>query len=435
MNNTSSASPLFERITTCANAIRFLKDEKGNKEYEPSCIEVEKLLPQIKATEHRNTNLTKCSLEYLKLGFVDRKTKSRKANIAMWVAVSIADDQDDMPLAKAVCERFRDIDDFDRKVMEKIFNFSVCNDRVLALLDDAMILKETSIHQKIEHEFRFEFIFLFFNVMESLVRRGHTLADLGYEAHVSSTDMERAREIIDEHMDTIATKCWPCFKTEALKKPRRQNILFPAKGALPRVSIGCEHVDFDEATIGTLTQSLLDKEEKGEFLELIFAAISHSSNDPSVTYRALKLESVKTFFLDEMLDEAQKEETLNQVSAPGEVCDLRKENESLKEKLSSVEAELSSAKEELSSAKEANSCMYDKYMAVQKLYSSEFGENEELRKYKKRFLLAEEALQSKEEYCEKFHVKKKSKKRGRLDMFSVMPCHSGVEEYSGDEDE
>ena len=53
-----------------------------------------------------------------------------------------------------------------------------------------------------------------------------------------------------------------------------------AHGALPRVWIGRERVDFDEAIIDTLKDSLSDKEEKEEFLELIFAAISHSSNEP-----------------------------------------------------------------------------------------------------------------------------------------------------------
>lgn len=47
----------------------------------------------------------------------------------------------------------------------------------------------------------------------------------------------------------------------------------------------------------------MDKEEKYEFVEIIFAAITCSSNEPVVTYRGLKLESVKTF-LETMLDKA-----------------------------------------------------------------------------------------------------------------------------------
>lgn len=40
-------------------------------------------------------------------------------------------------------------------------------------------------------------------------------------------------------------------------------------------------MDFDEAIIDTLKDSLSDKEEKEEFLELIFAAISPSSSEPA----------------------------------------------------------------------------------------------------------------------------------------------------------
>lgn len=95
--------------------------------------EVVKLLPRNKISEHRNTNLIRASLEYLKLGFVDRDTPVRKVNIAMFVALSIADDQAGDGLSKAVCERFRGLDDFDRNVMAKIFNFFIYNDRALAL--------------------------------------------------------------------------------------------------------------------------------------------------------------------------------------------------------------------------------------------------------------------------------------------------------------
>ncbi|CAM9682234.1 unnamed protein product [Laminaria digitata] len=137
-----------------------------------------------------------------------------------------------------------------------------------------MILMTKNIHPAIEHEFRVEFNDIFFNVAESLVRSGHTLADLGYAASVTSSDMKGAWEIIDKHVSYIAAKCWPCFKPWTLKTPRAQNNLFPAGDAFPRVSIGCEHVDYDESTIDTLKASLLDK-EKLVFLEIIFAAISH----------------------------------------------------------------------------------------------------------------------------------------------------------------
>ncbi|CAM9098125.1 unnamed protein product [Ectocarpus sp. 12 AP-2014] len=428
LDGASPVSPLFERITMCANAIRFLKDKMKNKQHKPSYEEVKEFMPQIKVTEHENTNLIRCSLQYLKLGFVDDSTKLRKVNIAMWVAVSIADDhEDDTFLAKAVCERFRRIDDFDRDAMTKIFNFSICNKRVLALLDDAMILREKSIHRKIEHERRAEFVVLFFNVMESLMRRGHTLTDLGYETPIPCTNMERAREIIDLHMDTIATKCWPCFKDEALKKPRRHNILFPAKGALPRVSIGCEHVNFDDATIDTLKGSLLDKEGKAEFLEMIFAAISHAFNDPVVTYRSLKLEWVKTYLLEEMLDEAQKQ-TLKQVYVSTDVYDLQQRVESLENQLLCEREKFvfaqETAQQEIASLKASGSSMYDKYMTIDKMLRSAEDKVGELQRDAKRLRFAERVLKSKEEHCEMFHVERKRTKDSSFHK-SSLPCFPG----------
>lgn len=61
-------------------------------------------------------------------------------------------------------------------------------------------------------------------------------------------------------------------------------------------------MEFDQATIDTLKDSLVEKDEKREFLGTIVVAISHLSSEPAVTYRGLRLESVKAFFLGTMFD-------------------------------------------------------------------------------------------------------------------------------------
>lgn len=111
-------------------------------------------------------------------------------------------------------------------MVTKIFSVSISNDRVDTLLDNTIIRKEKKTHRAIEHSFRAEFIALFISVAESLVRFGHTLPGLGYMAHVTSSEMETAREVIDKHISSIATKCWLRVKMEALKKPHKQNTLF-----------------------------------------------------------------------------------------------------------------------------------------------------------------------------------------------------------------
>jgi len=324
---------LFERITTCADAIRCLRD--NDEKLVLSCEEVMRHLPRDKATEHKNTNLIKASLQYLKLGFVDADTPIRKVNVAMWVAVSAAYDHHNTRLAEEIGARFQRLDDFDRNVMEKIFSFSIYNERVGKLLDKAMVEKKRGIHLVIEHELNVEFVLLFFGIMDSLVRRGHSLVDLGYAANATSSDMERAREIIDIHLDDIASKCSPCFKKHVLKQ-RGRNSLFPALNAFPEVSIGSRHIDFDEATFDTLKESLLDKDEKGEFLEMMFAMISHASNEPIVTFRCLRLESVKAFFLEKVLDEVQAKEAIEVNVFSDEARGLRREVVSLKEEILSL---------------------------------------------------------------------------------------------------
>lgn len=52
---------------------------------------------------HTNTNLIKAFLEYSKLGLPDRGTDVCKVEIAMYVVVLNADDQDNAGLAKEVC--------------------------------------------------------------------------------------------------------------------------------------------------------------------------------------------------------------------------------------------------------------------------------------------------------------------------------------------
>lgn len=362
----STHSPLFERITTCSNAIRFLN---GNEEHVSSYEEVRRLVPQERVTRYKTTNIIRASLEFLKSGLRGGRTDARKANIAMYVAVLIADDQDKDGLAKEVCERFRGIDDFDRTVMTKIFRFSICNDRVRALLDSAMLRKTKNIYPAIDREFRVEFIVLFFNVMKSMVRRGQPLTGLGGAAGVTPSHMEAARVIIDEHVSSIATKCWPCFNHEALKKPRVQNNLFPACGALPSVSIGCDHIDFDQATCNTLKDSLFERKEKDVFVGIICAIISVASSGPVATYDGIKSEVVKVFFMETVLDKAQADEVKKSVSALAEQSELHKENSSLKDQVSSL--------------KKANKTMYDKYLEVAKMYSSKRDEWEDLKEANK----------------------------------------------------
>lgn len=84
------------------------------------------------------------------------------------------------------------------------------------------------------------------------------------------------------------------FQDEGFQETTRAKYPVSAHGALPRLSIGREHVDFDEAKIDALKDSFSDKDEKEEFLKLIFAAISHSSNEPM---------SLSRLFSDIMLDE------------------------------------------------------------------------------------------------------------------------------------
>lgn len=125
-----------------------------------------------------------------------------------------------------------------------------------------MVLKTRKIHPAIEHEFQVEFISLFFNTMESIVSRGQPLINLEYVDKATASQMEGARGIIEKHASGIATKFGSCFNLKTLKKPRTQNNLFPARGELPQVSIGCELVNFDETTVDTLKASLSETNEK-----------------------------------------------------------------------------------------------------------------------------------------------------------------------------
>lgn len=69
-------------------------------------------------------------------------------------------------MTKEICDRFRGLEDFDRQTMTEIFNLSVLNDRVLVLLDNAMILNKKNIRRDIQHEFLVEFVLIFFSIVE-----------------------------------------------------------------------------------------------------------------------------------------------------------------------------------------------------------------------------------------------------------------------------
>lgn len=333
-------SSLFDRITTCSRAIRFLKDHKP--EHASFYKKVMKKLPPGTGTSHKDAmfpgSVMKASLAYLKLGFRGSYTPLRKINIALYVAITIADDhEDESGLAREICTRFRNLDNFDKDQMMKIFNFSLCSDRVTALLDKVMVEKIKNVGAAIDHELRVEFIVLYFSILESLVRRGQSLVDLGYPAHATCSDMEAANLVVNKHASSIATKCWTCFDLDALKKPRPRNKLFPAGGAFPRVSIVREHVDFDAATTDNLQNSLLDRGGKPEFVAIMRAIISLVADGPAPSYANIELEPVKTFFVENILTQAQSAEAKIAISELAEIESMKQENAELKEKVSDRE--------------------------------------------------------------------------------------------------
>lgn len=416
---------LFDRIQTCAHAISFFKENK--KEYVSSHLEeVMKCLPPDTVTPNNNANLITASLAYLKLGFADHDTPLRKVKIALYVAIVIADDKSNKQngLAKEICKRFRFEENFDREQMMKIFNFSLCNDSVLALLDKTMVDK-TNVKNAcaaIDHELRVEFIMLYFSIMTNLVGRGQSLVDLGYAAHLTSSDMKAAKLIVEEHASSIATKCWTCFDLDALKKPRPRNTLFPAGGAFPRVSIVREHVDFDEATTDTLKGGLLlDRGGKQEFVGIMRAIVSLAADGPVATYRSIGLESIKAFFMETILKKAQAEETTNSVSELAEVDSLKQEIATLKDKVSGLEM------------------LRGKYRSVVMMLTSVRDERDELKRGKKK--MEDENWLLKAEIDAKRSLPREygHDKKARLDKFWLMgqavPHDDDDEEYSGDEDE
>lgn len=165
--------------------------------------EVIQLLDPEKATVHENTNLSLAAVESLRRGFADPTTSVRKINIAMYIVVLKANDQDNGGLAKEVCDHFWGLDDFDRGAVTKFFNFSICNKRTRLLLDKIMVLKTKTIYPAIEHEFQVEFISLFFNAMKSIVSRGQPLINLEYvDKATTPSQMEGARGIIEKHAST-----------------------------------------------------------------------------------------------------------------------------------------------------------------------------------------------------------------------------------------
>ena len=323
---TMVVSHLFARITTYSRALNYLK---GENSFVKSFHEVIQYLDARKATVYRTTNLSLAAVNYIRHGFKDSNVSMHKIKIAMYVAVLQANFEggDDLGLGKAVCERFRGVEDFDREAMTKIFHFSVCNDRVRLLLDNILISKTTKIHAAIEHEFRIEFILSFLVAIQNLVRRGQALTDLKYVENATRCQVESARAMVERHAPAIAAKFGSCFNVKSFKKARAQNNLFPARGGLPRVSIGCKPIDFDDrVTVEFLSGvSLAETSAKYGFLETMYAAMIHGYSEPGNTYRSLKLRSVQDFYLNTFLDGAQREEALDSIPETPKEGALREE--------------------------------------------------------------------------------------------------------------
>lgn len=220
-----------------------------------------------------------------------------------------------------------------------------------------MILKKKNVRRDIQHEFRVEFVLTYFGMLESALRRGEALDDLGYVIHATPSDMKKARETLEKHVSLIATRCGPCFRLEAVKNARPRINLFPVNGTLPQATIGCEHADFDQATINTLKNCFVDDtKEKDEFLDIIFAIISHAHRQPLETYAGIKTETVAIFFMKTILEETEADDVMNvikqtmRIKVGKEGCG--DEVASLKEKLAAANEMCEDQKKQLAKAKE-----------------------------------------------------------------------------------
>ncbi|CAN0485316.1 unnamed protein product [Ectocarpus sp. 12 AP-2014] len=258
--------------------------------------------------------LSKAARSFIRTGFPDGNTSDRKVAIAVCVARSIAKGRDGEDRSvKAICDRFRGVEDFDRRVMKKIFSLSLCSDRVLTLLDEIMVLKKKKgVLRDVERELQVEFILMFFDILANIVKRGESSSDLGYVVTgATAEDMSNARATLEKHTALIADMCCACFRLKAFKMPR------------PRLTIGCKHVDFGTATIDTLKTCLVDDTKtrsRGEFLDIVFAIISQSHKTPCKTYAGMKLDVAKTFFLASILDKGAADDVVKAM------CILRKAN-------------------------------------------------------------------------------------------------------------
>lgn len=336
-----TTSKLFDRITACSQAMRYVR---GHDDCKASYDDVMKCLPSEQMTKHVKTNLTKACMELIRAAIVERDSRDRKVKIVLCVAISIADDSFGDGLTKEICDRFRGLEDFDRQTMTEIFNLSVLNDRVLVLLDNAMILNKKNIRRDIQHEFLVEFVLIFFSIVESALRRGKHVGELGYATSARPSDMQTARAILEKHVSSIATMCGPCFILHAVKKPRPRSNLFPANGACPQATIVREHVDYDKATVTTLKHCLLETKEKDEFLDIIFAIISHSHKQPTETFAGMKLETTKTFFLETVLNKTDADDVLKTISKTSQEQRLCEEVASLKKALAKSKRKMARTK-------------------------------------------------------------------------------------------
>ncbi|CAN0507478.1 unnamed protein product [Ectocarpus sp. 12 AP-2014] len=318
----SAPTKLFERITTCALSFRHGRKDGGPHE-----------------SSYRRV---KAARSFIRTGFPDGNASDRKVDIAVCVATSIAEGRDgEDRLVKAICDRFRGVGDFDRRVMKKIFSLSLCSDRALTLLDDIMVLKKKKgVLRDVERELQTEFILMFFDILANILKRGESVMGLGYVTSATPADMSNARATLERHAALIADKCCACFRLKAFKIPR------------PRLTIGCKHVDFGTATIDTLNTSLIVDDTKtgsrGEFLDIVFAIISQSHKTPRETYAGMKVDAAKTLFLGSILDKGAADGVVKALC----IVSLKKQLRKAKKETDRIKAAHGDGKKELDAARE-----------------------------------------------------------------------------------
>ena len=409
---------LYDRVTVCTLAMRYIHGEKSH-------ISSHDEVMKYSSCDDIHDKIKKIIQD----GFKTPETREEEAKILTYMTIELSKDTKNV-IVLEFYKKLENVDDFQMKFIQNIFKFSIIDNNVLSLLDNALSSDKNTI-RIIRKQLRHDFFNIFFGIVENHIKNGIPLDGLGYKTFITKDQLSKLKKIVNNCMSVMIRNWGSCFVEDYFTTEDTED-------NFSSFSFNRKAIDVSSMTSDDLMKSLDKKDmNKYYFIEALFTIMSFTYDPIVKVDHNIKSDEVREFFRKTVLGkndlkcllmktQVMKSSTVENVDELNiKICKLEEKNVKLEEKNGELEERNEKLEEKNGELEERNEKLEEKNGKLQdelekknERYKSDINEKAELRAS---FRDIKNQLESKRKYCIDHHESKtvEKKKITKFDLFEL----------------